>query len=330
MPNFVNGHELSLQLAAALKNAKTARLAVAFWGHGAADKLGIQDNSGVKTQVVCNLMSGGTNPHEIRTLLSRGVDVKQLNDLHAKLGVIDDLSFLGSSNMSTNGLGAEGDEARWREGNVVYNNAKSEIIDMFEGFWENARKIEEADLISADAAWAARRRGDAAAAAATGKNTLVEVLRTAPKQLDALNVRMVVYDTPTDEGELAILNNADEKARQKYGEAFEVYWDWESMTTVAANAYLISYDWPSRGRIARGALYHRDAKKFQDFTENDETFHPAYAVDTIEGIAFKASDNVAIRTAFHDYVRSGHVGEDNDQRSYNFLISELAPFLPPS
>lgn len=105
MPNFVNGHELSLQLAVALKNAKTVRLAVAFWGRGAADKLGLQDNSVVRTQVVCNLVSGGTNPNEIRTLLSRGVDVKQLDDLHAKLGVIDDLSFLGSSNMSTNGLG---------------------------------------------------------------------------------------------------------------------------------------------------------------------------------------------------------------------------------
>ena len=329
MPDFVNGHELSQQLADALQNAKTARLAVAFWGRGAADRLGIKDKSGVRMQVVCNLMTGGTNPHEIRTLLSRGVDVRQLNDLHAKLGVIDDLSFLGSSNMSTNGLGAEGAEAGWREGNVIYNNAKSEIVDMFESFWDNASKIEEADLISAAAAWAARRRGDAAAAAAIGRNTLVEVLRTAPEQLDALNVRMVVYDTMTDKDELAILNSADEHARQIYGEAFEAYWDWESMTTEAANAYLVDYDWPSRGRIARGALYHRDAKKFHDFTENDETFHVAYPVDTIEGIAFGASDKVAIRAAFHEYVRNGNVGEDDGQRTYNFPISELAPYLPP-
>ena len=193
MPVFIDGPELSRQLANALKNAKTARLAVAFWGLGATERLGLQHKAGVKLQIVCNLLSGGTNPHEIRTLLSSGVDVRQLNDLHAKIGVIDKLSFLGSSNMSTNGLGDEGDEAGWREANVIYNHERREIYEMFEGFWENSSKIEEVDLDKAALAWAARRRGNAAAT--TMDQTLIDVLRSAPAQLDALNVRMVVYDT---------------------------------------------------------------------------------------------------------------------------------------
>lgn len=220
MPDFVNGPKLSRQLADALRNAKTARLAVAFWGNGAADKLGIQDKSGVRIQIVCNLLTGGTNPDEIRTLISRGADVRQLNDLHAKLGVIDGLSFLGSSNMSINGLGAEG---AWREANVIYNRARPEIVELFKHFWDNATEIKEADLQAAAVAWSARGRENAAAAAAIGGRTLVEVLRTEPAQLDALNVRMVVYDTVTDEEELATLDNADELARQKYGDAFETY-----------------------------------------------------------------------------------------------------------
>lgn len=159
MTDFVNGPELSRQLAVAIRNATTARLAVAFWGNGAADMLGIQGESDVKLQVVCNLLTGGTNPHEIRTLLSRGVDVRQLNDLHAKFGVIDDLSFLGSSNMSTNGLGAEGAELGWREANVIYNRSRPEIVTMFESFWGKSTEITETDLETAAAAWAARRRG---------------------------------------------------------------------------------------------------------------------------------------------------------------------------
>jgi hypothetical protein len=302
---------------------------VAFWGEGAADELGIRDDAVVEVKIVCNLLSGGTNPHEIRTLLSRGAKVRQLNDLHAKLGVIDDIAFLGSSNMSTNGLGAEGANAGWREANVIYKSDRQEIAAMFEDFWDKSAEINEADLDAAAVAWAARSRGDATAAAAIGGRALVDVLRTAPAQLDALNVRMVVYDKVIDEDELAILDNAEKQARQRYGDAFQVYWDWDSMATDAANAYLIDYQWPSRGMIARGSLYRRDSASFPDFKENEEVFHTAYDIDTIAGIIFGAADRKAIREAFHNYVRDGHVGEEDDQRAYNFPISELARYLPP-
>lgn len=101
------------------------------------------------------------------------------------------------------------------------------------------------------------------------------------------------------------------------------------MTTEAVDAYLVDYDWPSRGGIARGALYRRDAKNFRDFEKNGEPFQVAYEIDTIRGITFGAADKVAIRAAFHSYVRDGHKGEEKDQRAYNFPISELAQYLPP-
>lgn len=296
MPDFVNGPELSRRLATAFRDGRHADLAVAFWGVGAADALGIQNNTDMTIRIVCNLLSGGTNPDEIKTLLERGADVRQLNDLHAKLGVIGGISFLGSSNMSTNGLGSEEALDGWREANIVYDNARPEIHALFEAFWTDAAEITEADLAAAALAWAARRRGDAAVAASQGERSLVEVMRTAPAQLDALNVRMVVYDTMTDPEELEIIGNAEEQARQQYGEAFEVYWDWESMRTEAANAYLVDYDWPARGRIARGALFRRDTDHFEDL---EDEFPVAYEIDTIEGITFPAADRAAIREAFH-------------------------------
>ncbi len=326
MPDFVNGPELNQRLSAVLGSAPGADFAVAFWGAGAAKALGIQNGTGMR--IVCNLMSGGTNPEEIRTLRKRGADVRQLNDLHAKIGVIGNMSFVGSSNMSTNGLSAEGIDAGWREVNVVYGNVRPEIARMFGTFWEAATKINEANLEAAAAVWTTRQQGNAVVAARQGGRSLVDVLRTAPAELDALNVRMVVYDTVLDPDELAVLDNAEQNARDQYGQAFEVYWDWDSMTTDASTAYLVDYDWPARGVIARGVLYRRNTADFPDFEQDGETFHVAYEIDDIEGITFGAADRATIRRAFHVYVRAGATGEEEGQRAYNFPISELAPYLP--
>jgi hypothetical protein len=326
MPDFVDGPGLNERLNIVLRSAPPADFAVAFWGAGAAEALGIQD--GTEMRIVCNLVSGGTNPEEIRNLRKRGADVRQLNDLHAKIGVIGDMSFVGSSNMSANGLGAEGDDAGWREVNVVYDNVRPEIAGMFETFWNAAMQINEPDLEAAAAAWINRQQGNAVVAARQGGRSLVDVLRTAPAELDALNVRMVVYDTVLDPDELAVLDNAEQSARDQYGQAFEVYWDWDSMTTDASTAYLVDYDWPARGVIARGMLYRRNAGDFPDFEQDGETFHVAYEIDDIEGITFGAEDKANIRRAFHVYVRTGAAGEEEGQRAYNFPISELAPYLP--
>lgn len=325
MPDFVDGTQLLEKLRREYLRTKRADLAVAFWGRNALENLGFQGGTGVR--IICNLMSGGTNPNEIRTLRRAGADVRQLNDLHAKIGIVGDISFVGSSNMSANGLGMEGQPALWREANVVYGNARPEVVEMFKTFWDAATEINEADLDVAAAAWAKRQEGNAIVAARRGDRSLVDVLRAAPSELDALNVRMVVYDTVTDADELAVLDNAEDSARDQYGPSFTVYWDWESMTTDAATAYLVDYDWPARNRISRGKLRRRNAGDFPDFEQDGETFHVAYEIDNIEGITFGAADKTAIRSAFHAYVRAGATGEEQGQRAYNFLISELAPYL---
>ncbi|MCA1284777.1 phospholipase D family protein [Salipiger bermudensis] len=326
MSDFLDGPKLLKRLRIELAKAQSADFAVAFWGAGAAESLGIED--GTDLRIVCNLMSGGTNPNEIRALLDRNASVRQLNDLHAKIGVVGDISFVGSSNMSANGLGAEERAANWREANVLYDGACCEIVAMFETFWEAATEIEEADLKAATRAWADRQRGNAVVAAGDGDNSLVDVLRTAPEILDALNVRMIVYDTNADADDAAILDNADKHARNIYGDRFEVYWDWPSIKSTAQKSYFVNYDWPSRGTIARAGIFRRNADDFPDFELDGETFHPVYEIDDIEGIRFEAEDKVAIRQAFHSYVRDGAKGEADGERTYNFPISELVRYLP--
>lgn len=326
MPEFLNGAELLQRMHAELQDAKRADLAVAFWGAGAADALGMQGKA--KVRIVCNLMSGGTNPKEIRKLQKRGAEVRQLNDLHAKIGLIGDMSFVGSSNMSSNGLGAEGRAAHWREANAVYAKARPEIAKMFKGYWKASDPITEDDLTAAAAAWANRQRGNAVVAARKGDRGLIDVLRSAPEELDALNVRMVVFDTMTDPDELEVLDTADQQAQEMYGPTFSVYWDWESMAKAARSAYLVSFDWPARGGIARGTVLRRNADEFSDFEKDGSIFHPAYEVESIEGMTVDAGDKAALRKAFSAYVKAGAKGEEDEDRAYNFPISELAPYLP--
>lgn len=328
MPDFLNGPELLQRLRGKLPQAQKADLAVAFWGSGAAQNLGLQDCANVR--IICNLMSGATNPKEVRTLLERGAKVRQLNDLHAKIGVIDDMSFVGSSNMSTNGLGSEDSAARWQEANVVYGNARPEISEMFAEFWNAGTKISEADLKAAMLIWAARKKANAAVAARHGGRSLVNVLRTAPADLDALNVRMVVYDTVTDPKLICDLGDADKIARKRYGDAFMVYREWHSMTTDARTAYLVDYDWPSEREIVGGGIYRRNVEDFPDFEHEGKVFHPCYKIKSIEGITFSRADRNAIKKAFHAYVEAGARGEAADGRIYNFPVSELAQYLPPN
>ena len=326
MPDFVDGPKLSQRLAAALRDAMDVRLAVAFWGAGAAEELCIHVGVGARFRVVCNLSSGGTNPHEIRELRKRGVEVRQLNDLHAKIGVVDDLSFLGSSNMSTNGLGGEYTRTGWREANIVYQNARSEIASMFDDFWRTGTEINDADLKNAEAAWDVRRKGNAIIE--VRNKSLVDVLRSAPDRLDALNVRMVVYEEITDPEELAEFESAQEEATRRYGESADVYWDWESLEKEASDAYLVDYYWRAKGRIAGGSLWRRDVQNFPDFKRKGKTFNTVFEIKTIEGATFGKEDKSTIRAALRDYVKDGHKGECDDERSYNFRISELAPNLP--
>ena len=113
---LLNGSELFHQLRRDVEKAPQVKLAIAYWGTGSVDALGLHGTD-QKITIVCNLSQGCTNPAEIRKLLARGATVYSSDILHAKAGVIEDLetAFLGSSNASSNGWNFE------RAGNAELN-----------------------------------------------------------------------------------------------------------------------------------------------------------------------------------------------------------------
>jgi hypothetical protein len=138
-------------------------IAVAFWGAGPLQRAPLDARRLPLTRVIANVTSGGTNPAAIRELLGElGSDrVRQLNNLHAKVFLSNAHLIAGSANVSTNGLGQEGDEQRgWREVCVRSDDAAmmQTAQAWFDAQWNASSTITEADLVKAEEAWLRSRR----------------------------------------------------------------------------------------------------------------------------------------------------------------------------
>lgn len=131
------------------------RAAVAYWGAGAVNQLGIVTDQ--ELTVVCDLMSGGCNPGEVRKLMKLigREKVRKQNGLHAKVWFSADTAILGSSNASSNGLCYEGKKtAGLVEANLHSRDPK--LIANIEAWWHEAvwgkaSEISESDLTEASA-----------------------------------------------------------------------------------------------------------------------------------------------------------------------------------
>ena len=76
--------------------------AVAFWGYGSESIFKDQNSQNVR--VICNLRMGGTNPFAIIALQKKGVAVRHLDALHAKVYIGNENAVITSANASKNGL----------------------------------------------------------------------------------------------------------------------------------------------------------------------------------------------------------------------------------
>lgn len=93
---FLSNKELTKKIKDLLKDGGYA--VVAYLGKNARNI--IPKN----TTVICNFNSMGTNPHEIQWLLEHKVDVRNLDNLHAKVYCSRYGAIVCSANLSTNGL----------------------------------------------------------------------------------------------------------------------------------------------------------------------------------------------------------------------------------
>lgn len=154
---FLQGEKLKKEIRAILKEPNLM-CAVAYWGAGSQGWLE-PDTTALK-MIVCDALSGGTNPKVLRAIMKRpDVEVRHCDALHAKVYIGTNSCVVTSSNASTNGVGVEGDQAKGLIEAGYLTEASLEIKSWFKEIWfDNARPITEEDLERAAKAWEQRRR----------------------------------------------------------------------------------------------------------------------------------------------------------------------------
>lgn len=155
---FLTEREVGAAIKKLVRDQSDVRIAVAFWGAGAADLIGIE-RTAAKPRILCNLDSGVCNPDEILAL-SKMSKVRTHAQLHAKVYWTPVGVIVGSSNASSNGLWGEGKERRgWREANMLIRDPPTvaEIGAWFEAQWDEGRTVTDSMVEAARQLWIAGR-----------------------------------------------------------------------------------------------------------------------------------------------------------------------------
>ena len=220
--------------------------AVAFWGAGAVDKLGLASRPSEKRiTIICNLAMGGTNPNEVRRLLKlENVSVRQSDKLHAKSYRFDDAVLIGSSNASANGLSFEGDSSLgWHEASLITSDPKVLAnVDAWQktlGVYE----IRNQDLIAAEKTWRIRRQMGARQEHAA--QDIIQWLYEGPEAFAGRSIYLTAYTDPdlSSEGEVAA-----KQAKDRYGAGVDYFEDWP---TLPKEGVLVSFNIRDDGTINR-------------------------------------------------------------------------------
>lgn len=213
---FVTSDDYLAQVSRVITEAEEVSIAVAFLGDGAER---LFDGIAKPVRLLCNLMSGATNPDVVEHLRANPmVHVKHLANLHAKVIHTPTEALIGSANLSANGLNLEGVEgAGWREAGYVVRDTEQiqAIRRWFEQQWDDhtARDVGDVDLAEARRRWELRRAGRVAS---TSKP--VRLIDTPVEQLKGLPIYVVLYNREasalgTETGNASIKAAAGELAR---------------------------------------------------------------------------------------------------------------------
>ncbi|GAB7549241.1 phospholipase D family protein [Cupriavidus sp. 8B] len=185
-----------------INDGSEVKAAIAFLGDGAER---LFKDAGKSVRIICNLLSGATNPKAVEGLLALGktedVQIRHLPDLHAKVIISREKGIVGSANLSTNGLCLEGNEsAKWREAGYLVSDVQEieRMQSWFDRLWSDARGIEARDLKVANDLWERRK--------AIGRESLrnISLLAHRPEELEGRGIYVALYNrSPTKEAETA-------------------------------------------------------------------------------------------------------------------------------
>ena len=264
-PAFVSGAALSKAIRAVMAEGP-CDLAVAFWGAGAANLLGLPEQaSGYR--IACDAFSGACNPKTIKDLLNRGTSVVNVGGIHAKVYVGSSSMVVCSANASANGLGEEDSELdpALEAGVLLYSSDAIGVARAwFQGLFDGGTTLTSNDLKKITALWKARRLKRP-----TRRRMfrLIDVVLNDPSWFEGRGLRVVVYDGAEPPASVIATYKASPyhvKDPKREADDWPFYWstgDWK----VDAGELILDFEvdgdkvecsgvWQVEGKIANGNI----------------------------------------------------------------------------
>jgi hypothetical protein len=314
---------IQTEIAKSLAAATRVRVAVAYWGDGAVERLGIRRLRNRDVKIVCDLRSGACNPDEVKTLRDAlGPDnVLKLGRLHAKVWIIDCCAIVGSSNASANGLAQEATEADGLIEANVYVDDKECVSNLSHWFETKvlrfATRITDDDIKAARARWKIQH----GTRPPPEQKTVLEALQCDTSSMDGRNVH--VYAAQIEELDSKGQAALEEEQRIRNNNNI-LCWDVtgapeEKLPT--AGAYVIEFDLEKRIPSLTGVW--RILQEDQFVTRNGRTLLLCKEAKSIDGLrlgntkAWVAAVARAIKSK--DFVDGGYLREVGEF-ARNFLL----------
>lgn len=332
---FLDGTYATAEIKKHVGESKKVRMAVAFWGEGAAEDLGLLKKREAAT-VICNLKMGGTNPKEIRALRDGGVRVSQCDTLHGKVYLFDRLVIVGSSNASANGLSLQGTElSGWHEANLVSDNP--DVYADASGWFDNlpAKEIEEEDLVAAEDAWSRRRRAGIDRRPKNNplpKNmTLVNALRKYPEKFTGQRIYLCAFSEWMDaDGDRAFAQAkriAKSEIGADYSKRLDCFQEWPELPNFAD---LVCFYVGPRGGVYFYSFCEMPETR-DEFKSKKTTIQLCLSKDDISGISDIGPLNewkpVLLQFKRDEFGDDGGAFMDLGEFSKKYLHTRRAPLL---
>jgi hypothetical protein len=275
-----------------METAQLAKIAVAFWGRGAAKTLGI-DRRNLAVEIICNLDSGACNPAEIERIRDLRPHIPVLSDprLHGKLYWTPGGVIVGSSNASTNGLAVEDGLAGWAEANIFSDDKQliESTLHWFKSRKQCSYEITDDDLRVAREIWAERARSAAPGIKLT--KDLGTAVRKTPDNPAWTKIKVAIYSEDiSKEGKKLI--QAD-RASDPSLNAFDAYESWDA--EMAADDWLLDFWLKKKTRF--GGYWYVPNPKLRNKLVTYVRKAPCVKLQGFGKLQLSASDLINLETA---------------------------------
>lgn len=279
---FITSEDYLSELNVLTQDSNELDIAVAFWGERSELLIPLAQDKTVR--VICNLASGGTNPKPIEQLMKDGVNVRQLDDLHAKVILGTQAAIVGSANFSVNGLQLEDREVKgWSEAGLLTASAPdlSSIKQWFDSEWNRSRRVTPKDLEIALEAWKIRR------ANRPQFKQVKSITELHSSEVKDRNLYVIIWGEEASEGAYAayegVVSHAEEKSllEQPLLAKLSFYEGWPNLPH---EGIFISFQSHSSGRYSCDGVWRRIPELDVGPTETHEGLQIVVEQDSLLGI----------------------------------------------